>query len=178
MPACTPLTYKVTTDPALDETKTTFKAHNVVDYLADGNLVDDFNSVSKVTFLIIPSLLGVTVEEDKSIIAGTAFDINGKEIEGAQVVVYVDGQIPDSLVVKYFVENFPNRDQPYTSPDGLWVAVNVPAGEVRAEMWGVVDGELQLLGATVLTSQADSINIGNIYTGYADGVYYPASCYE
>ena len=89
-----------------------------------------------------------------------------------------DGNIPESLTVNYFVENFPARDQKWTSPDGLWVAANVPAGNLRAEMWGVVDGELRLLGATELFSEKDSINISNIFAGYGDGVKYPAACEE
>lgn len=173
---CTAITYRVTTDPDLAETKTTFEAHQV---FGAGALDDeDFNSVSTTTYSIIPSLLGVSPDPDKGIVAGTAFDVNEDPIEGAQIVITDDaGCIPESLVVKYFVDEFPNRNQPNTSADGLWVAVNIPAGEWNAEMY-VSDGAGGhiKLGATRITVEADSINIGNIYTGYGDGVKYPDAC--
>ena len=94
------------------------------------------DSVSRVTYQLIPSLLGVSVDEDKGVIAGTAFDCNGEEIEGAQVIVKdANGDIPDDLVVNYFRDSFPNRDQLWTSADGLWVAANVPEGELTIELY-------------------------------------------
>jgi hypothetical protein len=174
---CQPQTYKVTTDPDLAETKETYEAHQMYGF-AESLDGEDFNSVSTTTYSIIPSLLGVSPDTDKGIVAGTCFDVNEDPIEGAQVVIVdAEGNIPESLVVKYFVDEFPNRNQPNTSPDGLWVAVNIPAGEWFAQMW-VSDGAggHKLLGASTLTVFADSINIGNIYTGYGDGVKYPESC--
>ncbi len=176
VPNCTPVTYKVTTDEQLGETKPTIEAHAV--YQGAGSDSDTFNSVSTTTYQIIPSLLGVSPDPDKGIISGTAYDINEDKIEGAQVVVKnAAGDIPGSLVVKYFVDDFPNRNQQYTSPDGLWVAVNVPPGDWTVEMY-VSDGAggHLLMGATELTVIADSINISNIYTGYGDGVKLPDSC--
>lgn len=186
--SCKPLTYRVTTDPILAETKTTFEAHQI--YATPdvaGVISGEFLSVSSTTYQLIPTLLGVTVDPDKAIVAGTAYDVareaglpsddDAGKIEGAQVVVYDSaGNIPDSLVVNYFVEDFPDRDQKYTSPDGLWVASNVPPGELRVELWGHLDGVLTLLGATVVHSEPDSINVSNIYSGYGDGVKYPGTC--
>jgi hypothetical protein len=175
-PTCTPITYRVTTDPALAETKTTFEAHQVT---SAGPLDDEyFNSVSTTTYSIIPSLLGVSPDADKGIVAGTAYDINEDPIEGAQIVITDDaGCIPESLTVKYFVDDFPNRNQPNTSADGLWVAVNIPAGEWNAEMFisDGAGGHIKL-GSTRITVEADSININNVYPGYGDGVKYPADC--
>ncbi len=68
------------------------------------------------------------------------------------------------------------RDQPHTSEDGLWVAMNVPEGGWTVQLYGLVDGETVLLGATKMVTFAASINISNIYTGYGEGVYYPAGC--
>ncbi len=187
VPSCQTMTYKVTTDPILAETKTTFKAHVV--YYPTGDTISnaDFTSVSSVTYQLIPSILGVSVDDDKAVIAGTAFDClrdpslpsddNSGKIEGAQVIVYDEnGEIPQSLTVNYFVDDFPNRDQYWTSPDGLWVAANVPPGNLRVELWGKVGGTLTLLGATEVLSEAGSINIANIYTGYGDGVKVPGTC--
>jgi hypothetical protein len=94
-----------------------------------------------------------------------------------QVIVYdANGNVPEEMQINYFTERFPDRFQEHTSADGLWVASNVPAGRLRVEAWGLVGGELTLVGATVLDSEADSINIANIFAGYADGVKYPDSC--
>ncbi|MBA2321276.1 MAG: hypothetical protein H0V89_08985, partial [Deltaproteobacteria bacterium] len=187
VPACDTMTYKVTTDPVLAETKTTFKAHQV--YSPSGAEIPGggFTSVSSVTYQLIPTILGVAVDADKAVIAGTAFDCSrdpslpstdyAGRIEGLHVIVYDEnGDIPQSLTVNYFVEEFPSQNQLHTSPDGLWVAANVPPGDLRVEMWGLVGGALTLLGATEVLSEAGSINIANLYTGYGDGVKFPASC--
>ena len=97
---------------------------------------------------------------------------------GAQVVVRdADGNIPESLVVKYFVDDFPNRNQEWTSEDGLWVAVNVPVGTWYVDAY-VSDGAGGHIvkGTTVVEVIADSINVSNIHTGYGDGIRYPEGC--
>ncbi|MBL8615822.1 MAG: hypothetical protein JNM72_09465 [Deltaproteobacteria bacterium] len=176
VPTCTPLTYKTSTDAALEETVPTFEAHQVYGV---GTSSDTLNSVSTTTYNLIPSLLGVSVQDGKATAAGTAYDMNDDPITGAQVVVksLVDDSIPDGVVVKYFVDSFPNRSQPETSPDGLWVAINIPAGEWKVEMW-VSDGAggHLLMGQSKLTVFGNSINISNIYTGF-DSVKYPSSCF-
>lgn len=187
-PACQTMTYRVTTDPVLDETKTTFKAHHIYPSPPSGSVDDGlFLSVSTVTYQLIPTILGVSVDPELAIIAGTAYDvsrdaglsseIDDGKIEGVQVIVYdEDGNIPEKLVVNYFTDSFPDRSQLWTSEDGLWVAANVPEGLLTVEMWGLVDGELKLLGQTKLLSEANSINISNIYAGFDDGVKYPDNC--
>ena len=177
LPSCQPFTYKVTTDPVAEETKDTYEAHQVYDVPTGTDIQDALNSVSTITYRLIPSLLGVSVDADKGVIAGTALDCEGNEIEGAQVIVKdADGNIPDSLVVNYFRDSFPNRDQLYTSADGLWVAANVPEGTLTVELYVYNGTDYDLIGATLVPSLADSINISNIYEGYGDGVKYPESC--
>lgn len=174
--SCKPMALLVSTDPELENTKPTYEVHQT--YKSATTLDDTFNSVSTTTYRLIPGLLGVDPDLDKGIIAGTAYDVNEDPIEGAQVVVRdADGNIPSSLVVKYFYEEFPNREQPYTSADGLWVAINVPTGDWNVEMY-VSDGAggFKEMGATTLTVVADSINISSIYTGIGDGVKYHDSC--
>jgi len=175
---CTPIAYRTTTDPALEATVDTYELNQVEPY-AKGTIYPEFNSVSSTTYAIIPSLLGVSPDGDKGVIAGTAYDCGGDPIEGAQVVVrdHDTGAIPDSLVVKYFVDSFPNRNQPYTSPDGLWVAVNVPQGSWDVEMY-VYDGAggYTLLGKSTAMIFPGSIMIANAYTGFEDGIRYPDNC--
>jgi hypothetical protein len=186
-PSCQPVTYKVNTDPGRQQTRDTYKAHQIWTTPPAGNIDAEFISVSEATYLVIPSILGQDVLPGMAIIAGTAADCtravdaskddDGGKVEGVQVIVYdADGNIPENLVVKYFVEDFPDRKQKYTSADGLWVAVNVPPGPLRVEMWGWVDGARKLLGASELVSYPDSINIANVFAGYGSGVKYPDTC--
>ncbi len=178
---CQPWTYKAYTNPDLDETKVTIQAHEAYGH---GTAIDaDFNSVSSDTYAVIPALLGISVDPDGGIVAGTAFDCDGEadenKIEGAQVIVRdADGNYPEEQEIRYFVNDFPNRDQPTTSADGLWLAVNVPPGRVTVELWAVTDdsGEPQIVGETELDIFPDSINISNIFTGFGDGVRLPESC--
>jgi hypothetical protein len=176
MPKCQPITYKTSTDASLGDTVNTFEAHQV--YGFGDSQSDTLNSVSTTTYTLIPSLLGVSVDPERGTAAGTAYDVNDDPIEGAQVVVrsLVDDTIPAGVTVKYFVNSFPNREQPETSPDGLWVAINIPAGDWKVEMY-VSDGAGGhfLMGQTVLKVYGDSINIANIYTGY-DSVKLPSDC--
>ncbi|RME26014.1 MAG: hypothetical protein D6798_07595 [Deltaproteobacteria bacterium] len=178
---CQPIAYKVSTDPALGATVDTYEVNQIDPYIESGTLDVTFNSVSSTTYAIIPSLLGVSPDGDKGTIAGTALDCGGDALEGVQVVITDDaGNIPDSLVVKYFVDSFPNRDQPYTSEDGLWVAINVPEGTWNVDMYAY-DASLDdhvLLGRTKAYVFANSIMISNVYTGWEDGKRYPDICVE
>lgn len=173
---CIPVTYRASTDPDLDDTKNTFEAHAVFAY-TDASVGEYFNSVAKSTYQLIPSLLGISVDSQRGTAAGTVFDVNGDPVQGAQVIVTnAEGNIPQDTVVKYFVDDFPNRDQPETSPDGLWVAVNIPPGDWSIDAY-VSDGAGGhiLMGRTTVTIYADSINIGNINVGH-DSVKYPENC--
>ena len=177
VPACTPTSYLTYTNPDLEATRDTFEAHQIFAPPTVDTIEADINSVSRVTYQLIPSLLGVSPAPDKGVIAGTAYDCAGEPIRNAQIVVRdANGAIPQSLIVKYFVDEFPNRDQPATSPDGLWVAINVPEGTWYVDLYAVRGGTVSLLGTTAVQSFAQSINISNVYTGIGDGVKYPESC--
>jgi hypothetical protein len=183
-PTCTPVSYLALRNPGLDDAKPTYKSHQV--YSGDASVEAEYITVSTMTYFTVPALVNLSPDPTKSVIAGTAFDctrepdtlsdIDDGKIEGAEVVVTdLDGQPLEGVFVKYFIENFPDPEQPHTSQDGLWVAINVPPGDVRVEMWGLVDGQEGLLGSTQLRTYADSINIANIFTGH-DGVKYPEDC--
>ena len=178
-PTCTPITYRVSTDPDLDASKFTIEAHQIFAPLSgDEAAIDaEFNSVSSDTYNIIPALLGISVDPEMGVIAGTAYDCDGEPMEGVQVIARgEDGSYPEDHEVRYFVDSFPARDQPTTSADGLWIAINVPPGRVTVEMWAIQSGELVQIGATELDVFADSINISNIKIGYGSGVFYPEDC--
>lgn len=175
-PLCQPIAYRTTTAPGLGDTKVTIQFSEVAGFAKDANI--EFDSVSSATYQVIPSLLGVSPDPAKGVIAGTAYDLTRSAFSGAQVLVRgVDGTIPSGIVAKYFRDEFPNRDQEWTSDDGLWVIINVPVGDWEVEMY-IADssGGHILMGTTQVAVAADSINISSVYAGYGDGVVYPESC--
>lgn len=177
-PSCTPVAYRTTTPDNLgnEGAKDTYESHQIFAPLSAAE-ASPFNSVSKTTYLVILSLLGVSADDTLGTIAGAVYDCNGDPIEKAQVVVVDDeGNIPEQLVVKYFIENFPARDQPHTSEDGLWTAMNLPPGNWTVQAWTYNGTDHDLLGSTSLQIFADSINISNIYVGFEHGLRYPDAC--
>lgn len=179
MNTCEPFTYRVTTDSILDATKTTIESHDVLPNKGAINPVShEVNSVSSTTYALIPTLLGVSPDVTKGIVAGRAYDCEGNNLEGLQVVIDDgNGNIPEGVVAKYFIDDFPNRNQAYTSPDGLWILMDVPVGNWIVKGY-VADGMggHTLIAQTQLEVLADSINISSIYTGIEDGVKMPADC--
>jgi hypothetical protein len=175
---CAPFTYRVTTDPLLDLTKVTIESHDVMPNMGPIIPTHEVNSVSSVTYSLIPRLLGVNPDLSKGIVAGRAYDCAGQNLEGLQVVVRdAAGVVPEDTVAKYFVDDFPKREQMYTSADGLWIIMDVPPGTWTVEGY-VADGAggWSLVAATELNVVADSINISSIYTGISDGVKMPPEC--
>jgi hypothetical protein len=182
-PVCQPISYLAAPVPGLEDAKPTYKVHQIY---GPTTTEAEFISVSSDSYNVIPAILGITPDPTKSIIAGTAFDctrspdtlsdIDDGKMENVQIrVSNLDGSVPEGVAVRYFIENFPDRDQPDTSPDGLFVAINVPPGDMRVEMWGLVDGEEKILGTSTIKSEANSINITNLFAGF-DSVKYPDSC--
>lgn len=198
VPACQPLSWLTKEIAGLDEAKPTYKAHQIFGTGAGGTIKAEFNSVSKNTIKLIATLVGISLDPTKSNIAGTIYDCSrdpdalpsdeSGRVEGARVRAFscpsadpdpADCTTPVSNVeTKYFIENFPDRKQPYSSADGLFGVFNVPPGTFRIEAYDSKDGVERILGGTIVTSYADSINIANIWAGYPDGVKFPAACFE
>lgn len=173
---CAPQAYLVFTNPDLEETVDTYQKHQILDAAEATDA--EFLSVSVTTYRLIPSILGLSVRPGHAVIAGRAYDCRREPVRGAQVIVRdrATGDIQQDQVVRYFVDEFPNREQPETSADGLWNAIDVAQGTYTVEMWIYQGGEHVLIGATELDIVPDSINIANTYVGFGDGVRYPASC--
>ena len=176
---CAPFTYRISTDPVLDATKVTIESHDVLPHKGAINPVShELNSVSSTTYALIPTLLGVSPNVEKGIVAGRAYDCAGENLEGLQVMIEgASGNIPEGVVAKYFRDDFPNRNQPYTSDDGLWILMDVPTGDWLVKGY-VADGlgGHTLVAQTELKVLADSINISSIYSGISDGVKMPVDC--
>ncbi len=184
--SCDPLTWLALRQPSLEDARPTYKAHQVYPPSSGGAVDAEFTNVSENTYLLIPSVLRITPDETRSIIAGTAFDctrdptqpssVDAGKAEGIQVEIKdAEGNTPEGVQIRYYVEKFPSETLNATSPDGLWTAINVPVGTYRVEMWGKVDGARVLLGASSIKSVANSINIANLFAGY-DEIKYPDDC--
>jgi hypothetical protein len=184
-PACTPIGYGTSTPPEWMETKNTFEVHQTFGFSADGSSDEEFNSVSNATSILIPSLIGIEWDESTGIIAGTAYDCNTEPIQYAQIFIHdADGKAPATGDVFYFSANgdtnlpTDQESQPWTNTNGLWVAINIPAGAWTVEMYGWDGSAYVMLGATELQINAGAVVISNIYTGITDGIWYPGSCLE
>jgi len=181
--ACQPFTYRVSTDEALGETKVTIEAHEVMPN--EGPTVSpsvELNSVSSVTYALIPNLLGISPDPAKGIVAGGAYDCNGENIQGLRVIIHdgscgTTGNVPGDVISKYFVDDFPSRTQFSTSEDGLWILLEVPPGDWTIDGY-VSDGAdgYTKVASTQLNVVADSINISSLYSGISDGVKMPEQC--
>lgn len=183
-PSCTPLAYGTFTPPEWEETKDTYEVHQTFGFSAEGSDDGDFNSVSEATSRLIPSLIGVTWEQDTTgIIAGTLYDCDVEPIQYGQIFLHDgNGNPPTTGDIFYFSESggtsLPTdiESQPYSNTNGLWVAMNIPAGTWTVEGWGWDGAAYVKFGTTVLQIGAGSLNISNIYTGIDDGIWYPGSC--
>jgi len=176
---CSPFTARIYTDAQHEDTKLTLQQHWTE---GPGDPMDTFfNSVATGTYLLIPAILGIRPDPTRGIVAGTAYHCGGegRPAENVQILLKDDqGRYHATARVHYFQEEFPSTDQPTTSADGLWMALEVPAGEVTVEMWGILTdgGEPQLLGSTRADVLADGITITDVYLGDDDGVKLDASC--
>ncbi len=188
-PTCQPIAYLVEEEAGLDQSKPTYKAHQIYGPGSGGRIDGEFTSVSNDTYSLIPTIFGVDLDPAKGVIAGTAYDCtrdpdtlpsnDAGKIQNAKVrVTDLQGNVQTDIVGRYFVDSFPTKNQPHTSADGLWGVFNLPPGTWRVELWGLVGGEEALLGATTAEVYADSINIANIFSGYSDGVKYPEACLD
>jgi hypothetical protein len=175
--SCSPFTARIATDPLHEETKLTVQQHWTE---GPGDPMDTFfNSVAGSTYLLIPAILGVRPDATRGIVAGTAYDCGGEGVPVSNIQVLVKdstGAYPTAVRVHYFVDEFPMGVATETSADGLWMALNVPPGRVTLEMWGLVDGEPQLLGQTGADVLPDGITITDLYLGDDDGVKLDAAC--
>ncbi|MCO4744774.1 MAG: carboxypeptidase regulatory-like domain-containing protein [Proteobacteria bacterium] len=176
VPSCLPLTYRVATDALQDETRVSYTVHQVF-HLPNATIGGSLNSLSTITYRLVPSLLGVSVDADKATVWGTVRDCAGQPYAGAQLLVRGSGgAVLEPVSTHYFRDRFPNRDQLETSADGHWLAANVPSGPVTIEAYVYNGSGYDLLGATEVTVVADAVMFSDITTGYGSGVVYPPSC--
>lgn len=145
------------------------------------------NSVSGSTIDLIPATLGVSRTDGLALIAGRVRDCAGNSVENAIIRVYdpsgapvLEGDANDDPHFHYFngsVErNLPSLDQLHTSPDGLYVLIQIPVraeGRYRIEAWGNLDGEPTIIGCEAARIFPDAVTIVNLNPRRSDG---PEAC--
>jgi len=183
--SCEPFAYKVWTEWEPPETMPTYQMGLILAPVGHPEWNDfEMISVSYATYQIIPLSLAIQPDETKGLAAGRFYDCNNDPIENGQVlVVDDDGNKADDVFVRYFVEELPDRDQPDTSEDGLFGAIDVPPGPWNLQLWGVldagmpecptdeVDGRCMIAQGRVYVIP-NSVNVAN-----AELKPYPDSCY-
>ena len=182
---CEPFAYKVWTEWEPPETMPTYQMSNVMAPVGDPEWNDfEMISVSYGTYQIIPLSLAIEPDEAKGIAAGRFYDCAGEAVEYGQVlIVDENGDKAEEVYIRYFVAELPDRDQPWTSEDGIFGAIDVPPGAWTMQLWGVlddgmpecpeeeVDGRCKLAEAQVYVVP-NSVNIAN-----AELALYPDGCY-
>lgn len=129
-------------------------------------------SVSDPTYRLIQTVLGIRPTPTRGVLAGEFQDCNGDPVEGV-IVRLVDAADRDchdindrECYYRYFDEEYPARleNQPHSSADGLYGAVEVPPGEWTIEILGRLSAttEVELLGAKRILATADAIAIANV----------------
>jgi hypothetical protein len=116
--------------------------------------------------MLITTILGINPDPEKGVVAGRFRDCNGEPVEGAAaIVVDAEGNVPDGVKVRYFVDEFPDRYQPYTSEDGLYAIIDTPVGEYTVELWGILEegAEPERLAYNRVEVYADSVCITNTW---------------
>lgn len=170
---CTPLTYEVT---AGEDFRPTYQFHEVYDYETPQTL--DLISVSQDTWVTLPSLFGVIIDEGAGVVAGSVEDCNGDVIENAQVLLRdADGNIPADMTIGFTFNGLPSRVYTATSSDGIWMAMNVPPGDYTVELY-VSDGAggQTIVGKAPVQAFAGSVSVVVMNAGIEDGIDLPGSC--
>lgn len=175
VPLCQALTYQVS--DGFTEYHDTYEYHVFWD-AGDEEL--SLISVSNDTWLTLPSVFGVVIDETLGVLAGTVRDCNGDIVENAQVLLRdADGDIPSEMSIGYTFNGIPSRSAISTTADGVWIAMNVPPGDYTVEFY-VADGAggNMLAGQAPAQSFASSVSIVVLYGGRGDGLDVPSACLD
>ncbi len=172
--ACEKFAYKVWTEWQPPETMPTYEVGNVLPPVGHAEWNDfELISVSYATYQIIPLSLAIQPDPEKGLAAGTLRDCNDDTVENGQVlIVDANGDKAEDVYIRYFKDELPDRDQPWTSDDGIFGAIDVPQGAWTMELWGVLPDDApdcpteEVEGRCLVASSEvfvipDSINIAN-----------------
>ena len=126
----------------------------------------EFVTISVVSYQLIPGVLGIDPDLQKGILAGRFYDCSGHFVENALFQVtsghnssFEPAKALCNVAIHYFIDEWPDRDQLHTSPDGLYIAINVPPGPATIHVVGRSgpDEEPAHVGAAQVHAVAGSI---------------------
>ena len=135
----------------------------------------EVGAIAEETLWILPNtvyqmalgLAGLTQEDDKSVVAGAVYWLEGKEEIGIGCATVTSE--PPTEDVRYMAEgnglpttlaNQPTTGCPDTEANGRYVVGNLPAGQVTMT---ATDASGAVVGSTTLWSIAGAVAVSNIY---------------
>ncbi|MCP4805336.1 MAG: hypothetical protein GY913_00670 [Proteobacteria bacterium] len=106
--------------------------------------------VAKTTYQVIPSLLGIAIEPGTGHVFGQVLDCSGQPLD------HVEVRVSGGAEVRYSVDEFPSREQEWTSDDGRFLLVNIDPFEaqVTAYIWKG-EAHVAIAQATVTPSEGE-----------------------
>jgi hypothetical protein len=145
----------------------TYGAPNTIETIELNRAFDDGArvSVSQATKSEIPALLNLAPDDTKGVVAGSQRDCAEKELGGITVTIASDAGAIDPTNIFYFQDfgasRVPSLAQKWTSGDGAFAGLNVPAGNATVTASGLRadGGSLTKLGTGVAPVRAGSITI-------------------
>jgi hypothetical protein len=141
----------------------------------------DAIAVSRMTYQLIPTVLGIPPTPGLGILAGAFNDCGDREVIGVVARLYPQGSAEpcnDEVAVRcldrYFIDETPARDQKWSSEDGLYGILEIPPGEAYTlELHGKVTGsacpgEMEVVGEMPgVRILPDAISIVDVAAGTA-----------
>jgi hypothetical protein len=136
---------------------------------ADDGLIR-VESVSRATYQLITTVLGITPDPTQGILFGTLADCLGAPVEGAVARLYEPSGSRchgfGTCLDRYFIDDTPAADQWWTSDDGMFAVLQVPpSAGYGLELHGIVLGSgcpadlAVLAGRGSVEMMADTISI-------------------
>ncbi len=136
---------------------------------------EEIISISRVTYDMIPAVVGYAPNPKLGIVAGQLSDCRDYGVANGSVNMvagHVDTPPAEFCGIEsifrvgtfYFVDEFPNKNQSVTAEDGLWAFANVPPGQVTVFASGrrTDGGPLEALGHIQVAAFPDTITIQDI----------------
>jgi len=141
----------------------------------------DVLAVSRHTYQLISTVLGIPPSPGLGILAGALEDCGGAEVEGAVARLYAGAssepckdEDENVCLDRYFVDETPARDQKWSSEDGLYGILEIPPGdnytlELHGKMAGSsCPGQMEIVGELAgIRILPDAISIVDVSSAVA-----------
>ena len=177
------LTYRVKPIEDADQTKSFMQTVEFNLLLQQGGRAEGINTMSRAVLAALASSASVAVDERKGVLAGALRDCVGRPLRGAVVRLFdsagdeltgVDGG-PGVFYFNGEVRPGLDPSQRHTSTDGRYAVTNLAPGDLRVELWGVVEEGKppRLVACEAAASYPDTLSISALLPLRADA---PPAC--